>query len=190
MVVVSTRPTVSRPNARPKTSPRFPQIAATAFSGTPSIRTFVVGVFAPSETAAPGNLNAIAAAGGTQTAFIIDTTRNVTQQLIAALNQIRGSVLACEFSIPIPADGGALDFDKVNVQVTDMSGSSTPLYYVGNRAECDPATGGWYYDVDPTSGGTPTKIIVCDSTCNVFKQSVRMKVDVRLGCQTQVKPPQ
>ena len=165
------------------------QIAASAYAATPSVRTFVVGVFAPSESAAPSNLNAIAAAGGTQTAFMIDTTKSVAQQLIAALNKIRASVLACEFLLPAPLDGGELDFDKVNVQVTDIRAAPTPLYYVSDPSQCDPVNGGWHYDVDPKSGGRPTKIIVCPSTCAVFKQSIGMKVDLRLGCQTRVKPP-
>jgi Mg-chelatase subunit ChlD len=173
---------------KPGDIPGISQIAAGAYGGTPSIRTFVVGVFAPSETQAPANLNAIAAAGGTQTAFIIDTSQNVTQQLIDAFNAIRGSVLQCEFEIPLPLDAGTLDFNKVNVKVS-AGGTDNILYYVGDASKCDPAAGGWYYDVDPATGGTPTKIIVCPSTCDAFKATLDASVDIQLGCESIPIPP-
>ncbi len=163
------------------------QLAQAGFTGTPSIPTFVIGVFAPSDTAAAQNLNAIAAAGGTNTAFIINTSGNVTQQFLQALQKIKGQALPCEFTIPAPSGGQALDYNKVNVNVTS-SGGSTPLLYVGDSSKCDPVKGGWHYDVDPTKGA-PTKIVVCPSTCTSFKSQTGAQVDIVFGCKTNIAPP-
>ena len=166
------------------------QIAGTAFGATPSISTFVIGVFGPSEPMGPANADQIAQAGGTTSAFIVDPTQNVTQQFIDALNAIRGSTLGCEFQIPLPQDGGVLDFTKVNVSFSDSSGTSQDLFYVEDQSQCDPTSGGWYYDANPASGGTPTKIIVCSSTCDSFEMAVGATVEIVLGCETVNKPPQ
>src|SRR5262249_36348589 len=73
-------------------------VAADGFNGTPSVRTFVLGI-GPNLT----DLNQIAMAGGTNTALIIDTSQDVGQQLIDRLNQIRNDVVVdCSYTIPAP----------------------------------------------------------------------------------------
>ena len=158
-------------------------IASMAFNGTPSIPTFVIGVFAGNDMTAKTNLDMLASAGGSNQAFIVDTSQNVEQAFLQALNAIRGQKLACEYLIPTPPAGGTLDYGKVNVEHTAM-GSSTPttIYYVGSVDKCDPTTGGWYYDVDPASGGTPTKIEICPATCAVFDAGGQ--IQIALGCAT------
>jgi len=54
------------------------------------------------------NLNQIAQAGGTNSAFIVDTNGNVGQQFIEALNAIRGAALACEYLIPSRRVGSSI----------------------------------------------------------------------------------
>ncbi len=158
-------------------------IASTAFNGSPSIPTFVIGVFAGNDMTAKTNLDMLASAGGTNQAFIVDTSTNVEQAFLQALNAIRGQKLACEYLIPTPPAGQTLDYGKVNVEHTPM-GSATPttIYYVGDASKCDPTTGGWYYDVDPASGGTPTKIQICPATCAVFDAGGQ--IQIALGCAT------
>lgn len=160
------------------------KLAAQGASGTPKIDTFVIGVFGPNDTASQSNLDTIAQSGGTKQALIVDTTKNVKQQFIDALNNIRGQALPCDFEIPAPPDGGTLDYDQVNVDYTDPSGTTQHLYQVQDKSHCDPQKGGWYYD----NNTAPTRIIVCDSTCNTFKQNGG-QVETRVGCQT-IKPPQ
>ena len=46
--------------------------------------------------------------------------------------------------------------------------------------------GGWYYDVDPASGGNPTRVVVCDNTCKAFTADANTKVDLVFGCKTVV----
>jgi Mg-chelatase subunit ChlD len=164
--------------------PTIAGVARAAAMATPSIPTFVIGVFAPDEMAAAStNLDALAQAGGTGSAVVINTNQNVTQALQAALDQIRTTAVACEYKIP-PPTSGAIDFGKVNVQVTSTGGAVTTIGYVRGRAGCDAARGGWYYDVDPDTGGTPTSIIACDATCSQFRGDVTVRVDVVLGCKT------
>ena len=161
-------------------------LAGSAYNASPSIVTFVIGVFGPNDSGAQQNLNSIAQAGGSSSAFMVDTSGNVTQQFLAALDQIKGSALACEFQVPTP-EAGTLDYQKVNIDVETPSGTQK-LFYVEDASKCDPQNGGWYYDIPP-SQGTPTKIIVCPSTCDAFKQTTNAKVKILVGCQTVTPPP-
>jgi hypothetical protein len=159
-------------------------LAQTAAAGNPSVKTFVIGVFAQAEAAqAQSNLDKIAAAGGTSKAFVVQTNQNVTQQFLGALNQIRGTALPCEYTLPVPKSGTP-DYNKVNVEYTNAAGQQVVLPYVKSAANCG-ANGGWYYDVDPATGGKPTKIIVCSNTCDTLKAAGQgSKVQVVQGCQT------
>jgi hypothetical protein len=159
-------------------------VAQAAFAGSPSVKTFVIGEFAQSEAAiAQSNLDQIAAAGGTSKAFVVNTNQNVTQQFSAALNQIRGTALPCQYTLPVPKTGTP-DYNKVNVEFTSASGQTVVIPYVKSAANCG-ANGGWYYDVDPATGGKPTTIIVCQTTCSTLKAGGQgSKVVVVQGCQT------
>jgi hypothetical protein len=154
-----------------------------ASTASASIQTFVIGVFAQSETTAQGNLDQIAKAGGSDHAYVINAGGNVQQDFLNALAQIRAARLACEFQIPQPKGGATLDFNLVNVELTtDMTSS---LYYVLPDA-CTGAPDEWHYDVDPTKG-TPTKIVACPKTCDMLKTTQNAKIDVKLGCVHIVK---
>jgi hypothetical protein len=150
-------------------------IAAAGVSGTPKVLTFVIGV---GDSLA--NLNGVAAAGGTQSAFLVDTTANVNQQFLAALNTIRGAALGCSYTIPSP-DGGSADVHKINVQYTPGSGGAARLIpQVPNQAACPLSGDAWYYD-DPAA---PTKILLCKATCDVVGGDASGQVDIVLGCTT------
>jgi hypothetical protein len=163
-------------------------IAAQAVAATPSIDTFVIGVFGTQDVmdGAPANLDTIAQDGGTTSAFIVDTTKDVTAQFLAALDAIRGGKLDCSFQIPQPDDGQTLNYEQVNVQVSSTGQPDALLYYVGSVDKCDAKTGGWYYDTDP--GVTaPSKIITCPASCSAFQAATDASVEIALGCQTVVK---
>ena len=156
-----------------------------AATGATPILTFVVGIFNPASAEgmmAPANLKSLAQAGGTGDAVIIDVTGNtVTQQLHDALAKAQTKAIACSYAIPPSTGGTGVDFNKVNVQFTGGSGTSTTIGHTGSSSACD--KGGWYYDVDP-SAGTPTKIIACPTTCTQFNADVTGHVDIVLGCET------
>ena len=156
-----------------------------AFMGAPSIPTYVIGVFAATEImTSQVQLDRLALAGGSTRAFVLAANDDLTMRLQEALNQIRGAALACEYRIPAPTAGGRIDFDKVNVRYTGPAGPEN-IPYVERPDRCDPTRGGWYYD-DPPTNVTPSRILVCEATCNRFKTEQNGKIDLVFGCGTQV----
>ncbi|RLB64253.1 MAG: hypothetical protein DRI90_05005 [Deltaproteobacteria bacterium] len=127
------------------------------------VRSFVIGVFAPpEEAAATVYLDQIADAGGTSSAFIVSTEQDVAARLLEAFNAVR-DVAICEYQIP--PEGMDFDLTRFRVTITTIGGTAIELERHGSAAECDPVTGGFYYDHDP-SGPTPaTRIILCPASC-------------------------
>lgn len=165
-------------------------LAAAALAGTPSVKTFVIGVLSPSDdtTTATNTLNGIAAAGGTTAATIIGTSSTTESDFVAALTKIRGQSLPCQFPLPVP-EAGTPDYSKVNVVYTDSkTTNATIVPYVADLADCSAdagANGGWYYDNDPfADAGTPSKVILCPATCGTVQADPTGKVDVVQGCKT------
>jgi len=158
--------------------PSIAKLASDGLAGSPSIRTYVIGVLGKTDTFGP-NLDTISKAGNGKGAFLVSTASDVTKDFLAALTAIRGTALACEYALPAAASA---DYFKVNVKVT-LGGSTTLIPYVAKATACDPTAGGWYYDVDP-SAGTPTKIIMCPATCTTFKATTGGKIDIEVGCKT------
>jgi len=150
-------------------------IAAAGVAAMPKILTFVIGV-----GSSLTSLDGIAAAGGTSSAFLVDTNANVNQQFLAAMNAIRHSVLGCQYQIPLPASG-APNYQEVNVVFTPGGGGMSRTFpYVMNQASC-PANGdGWYYD-DPAN---PTQIVLCGATCTEVQADTAGEVEITLGCST------
>jgi hypothetical protein len=153
------------------------QVAQDAVSGAPSIKTFVIGV--GSEVT---KLDQVAAAGGTQKAYLVDTGAGATQQFVDALDKIKDSTIACEYAIPALA-AGQIDYGKVNVAY-ESGGQQVLVPQVASKSACDPTKGGWYYDAP-----APTKIEICDASCGAFNQIGVVQVDVVYGCETQKAPP-
>ncbi len=165
------------------------EVVAVATDGlNAGISTFVVGIFAASDTMAPANLNRIAVAGGTNQAFMVDASSSaVDMQFAEALKAIRSSRLGCEFQIPAPPAGMTLDFNYVNVVLIDGAGMKNNLARVrGGLDRCAEVGGGWYYDVEPEDGLTPTRIIACPQTCGTITSTVNGQVSIQLDCRTVV----
>lgn len=163
--------------------PDIAAVARGAASGARPVRTFVIGVFSNDDLGADGQqrLDTIARAGGTDSAFVINTSGNVAGEFLDALNVIRNTAVSCDFQL----DGsGDLNFDRVNLQVTDAAGTSTGLVNVGDVSAC--GTGeGWYYVRD--AAGTPQQITVCPSTCSRFTQEEGVRADLQIGCATRIR---
>jgi hypothetical protein len=167
-------------------------VAAFASQGlmaTPSVSTFVIGVFGPDDADSPSNLDTIAKAGGTNKAFIVDTSGDVTKEFEAALDAIRGSALvSCDFQVPPSTGGAMLDFNKVNLEVTFTGGKQQQLVYVDSDAACAAATNpAWHYDVAPTGSAAPTRIIVCPSACTTIKADTGAVVNLQIGCKESIR---
>ncbi len=147
--------------------------AKAAFTGTPSIPTYVIGV-----GPALSNLDAIAAAGGTSKAYMISVGNPAATQaaFLAALTQVRSQTVTCDFAIPPAPAGQVIDKDRVNVAYT-ANGKETVLSY---SADCA-AGAGWRYD-DPNA---PTRITLCPSSCAAAQADrTSGKLTIAFGCQT------
>lgn len=164
-------------------------IARSGVTGMPRIQTFAIGVFAPTAEGAQGRdtVGAIAAAGGTTEAFIVDPGGNVATQFLDALDQIRSGTVGCEFQIPDPPEGDTLDYSRVNVTFESSGGLET-LPFVASPDDCSAVDQGWHYDVSPSSG-SPKAIVACPQTCELLKASVGARVEITLGCETEIAVP-
>ncbi len=177
-------PVVSTPQDEANTIKMCKDVASKALHANPPIQTFVIGV-----GDLRANLDAIAVAGGTNHAFIVNASQNVAAEFAKALADIRGEVMTCDFKLPEPdGDAGDIDYGEVNVVYTPGSGAKQTIYYVVNKAGCDPDTGGWYYDTDPAQR-TPTRIIMCSKTCETVQADDNAKVDIAIGCKSVTAPP-
>jgi hypothetical protein len=174
VVVVLATDGVPEDLCTPESVPDVESVATLGRMTAPGIRTFVIGV--GSELA---SLDGIAAAGGTGSAYLVDTSANANQQFLDALDAIHHSALGCTYQIPVAANVTA-----VNVIYTPGGGGpAQTLPYVGSQAQC-PATGnGWYYD----NAANPTQIILCSATCSVVAADTAGSVAIELGCATVIQ---
>jgi hypothetical protein len=153
------------------------QAAAECAAGSQGIPTYVLGVGPELQ-----NLNDIAKAGATKSAYLVGD-KDVTVNVLTALNAIRGAaVIPCDLEIPPANNGGALDYGQVNVVYSTSGCNFQPAFYVASEAKCD-ATGGWYYD-DPNA---PKRVKLCPSTCDeISRPGAALRFSV--GCQS-LPPP-
>ena len=158
-------------------------VAAVANSGEQPVRTFVIGVFGSVDLGADGQrrLDGIARAGGTSRAIVVNTAGDVGADFLKALNQIRDTAVSCEFQIDSTL---GLDFDRVNLRVTDAKGNTADLFNVGDVSACGDDAQGWYYVRDAV--GNPTQISVCPSTCGTF-MGEGVRADLQIGCATRIR---
>jgi len=145
-----------------------------------TIKSYVIGVGGLLQ-----DLDRLAAKGGTTKAILVSTadTAKAATDLTAALSQIRGASLSCEYAVPAPPAGQTLDVNKVNVQFTLQGGQPETLPY---SADCSNAKG-WRYD----NATAPTKIQLCQNACDNVKSvaGTTAKLDVVLGCKTEGGTP-
>jgi hypothetical protein len=136
------------------------------------ILTFAVGLQGSNES----QMHEIAKAGETTQGFFIGSG-NAEVELLAALKAIQESTVACSFAMPAPADDDTpIDPGKVNVTF-----DAQPVKQVSGESAC--ADGGWYYN-DPAA---PTIIELCDSTCGAIQGEEGAKIEIVLGCTTQIQ---
>jgi len=158
----------------PRTLSGLSDIAERAHLNAPYVRTYVIGL------ASEYNLDAVAEAGGTHKAFLVDKG-DITSSFASVLHNVANTKLACDYALPpAPDTTKKLDLDKVQVTYTTADDETEEIPSVPNLASCAAsANGGWYYD-NPTN---PTSIEVCPCTCTRFDAG---RVDVRVGCKPRV----
>jgi Mg-chelatase subunit ChlD len=151
-------------------------VAKDGASGSPAIRTFVVGV--GTELTA---LNQIARAGSGDDAFFVDTAKDIQGALVRALTEIRRRALSCEHAVPtLAGPGQVILYDRVNV-IFRANGQSEVFYNVSDKDKCAVAgQNAWYYD----NPAAPKKIVLCPKTCDKVQAVAEGAFDVQFGCKT------
>jgi len=125
-------------------------------------------------------LNDIAEAGGTNSAFLIDTGDPVATQaaFTAAIDAIRSRAVSCDLAIPPhPEPGMSFEGDKIDVSIT-VDGTTTTLPY--DEACSEPV--GWHFD-DPDM---PLQIELCASTCASLQTATEAAAQVNFLCEPRV----
>jgi hypothetical protein len=136
------------------------------------VLTYVIGLPGVNPTLA----NEIAAAGGTGKAIVIGK-ENVEADFVKALAKVRGEALPCSYALPSKV-GSDFDVNQVNVLFTDNGGTTNVI------AQDEACTGeGWHYD----DAANPTEIVLCPASCALAKDAGTGKIQVLLGCKTQIK---
>jgi hypothetical protein len=152
------------------------QLAADALAVS-MVQTYAIGI----EGASNDQLNTIARAGGTDHAFFAGNGATTQEDLLNALNAIRGTALACQFKVPVSSTG-TFDPNKINIQYTNSSGMVTKLAKTADSNAC--GTGdGWYYD----NPAQPTSISLCAGTCTKLQADSAAQLDVEVGCSTMIR---
>src|SRR5690606_17319255 len=140
--------------------------------------TYVLGVVANNNNSLE-QLHDIADAGGTDRAYLTDSS-DVSGSVLAALNAIRAdAVIPCDMQIPDPPNGEMLNPNRVNLGICNAAGGVVVTPYVAGESACA-GSPGWYYD-DPNS---PEMIHLCDVTCDTVSVP-GSTLYFNLGCVTQ-----
>jgi hypothetical protein len=157
-------------------------VAAAATTGIPPIKTYVLGV-GPSLA----NLNAIAQAGGTTHAYLVESGGEA--RLLAALETIRTSALACEYILPLTADRKPrIDVVRVTTKI-GADGTTTDVEQVPDAEACAGGPG-WFFDNPvPPGDPPPTKIMLCPASCTPLVHGTGNQLEVVFGCETAAASP-
>jgi hypothetical protein len=151
------------------------KVAKAAFDSS-GVVTYVLGVGRNLSS-----LNQIAVAGGTESAYLIETGDDAASALAAALDNIRTrSQFGCTYEVPPPPAGQEIDYTKVNVQFTSGGGQVKALLKDPSASGC---TEGWQYSADRT------QVNICGAACDAVKADPAGKLQILFGCQTKVDIP-
>lgn len=149
--------------------------AARAAREGSALPTYVIGVGPKLES-----LNAVAAAGGTNAAIMVDVNDPAATKsaIVGALDSIRRREIACDFAVPPPPPGQELDPYAVNVVLKNSDGTENVLSY---SKTCG-AEDGWRYD----DIQKPSRILLCNAACNAAKAGREGSVSIAFGCKTKI----
>jgi hypothetical protein len=96
-------------------------------------------------------------------------------------NLVDSTRLACEWVIPKPPSGEALDVEHTAVQFTVNGKKESPLPRVQNKASCKDHEA-WYYD-NPTA---PTRVFTCPAMCQRVQAAREAEVAILFDCASPV----
>jgi hypothetical protein len=153
------------------------------------VRTFVIG--SPGSEETRDVLSQLASVGGTAPEncsndgpafchFDMTTEPDFAKALAKALGDIGQSIRSCEYPIPKPPAGKALDPKLVNVLYTPPGGDSETIARDASAADCSE---GWQYS------GDGKNIVLCGDACERVRSEPDSTVEVLFGCETVVQKP-
>jgi hypothetical protein len=101
-----------------------------------------------------------------------------------ALQNIRDTSWSCGIKIPAPSSGSAIDYGRINLSYINGGGSqqSVPRTRDGTSSTCNLSSVGWYFD----NVNAPTRMVLCPALCSSVNQDPAGKLNVALGCSTQI----
>lgn len=144
------------------------------------VLTYAIGLEGSNEA----QMDAIAGAGRTRTGIFIRSSGSAEQELLQALNAIRGQTMSCDFELPVVREeAGIADVDEVNITLQAKE-AQTPLYRVESEAACSAEGAAWYYD-DPSA---PRRIHLCPSACELASRQGR-SLNLEVGCVATRRAP-
>ena len=94
--------------------------------------------------------------------------------LRAALGEIAGRIVDCDFELPSPPPGEELVLDQVNVVYTSHNGDSFLVLQDGGL----PCSEGWRYSADGR------RIELCERTCELVQNELGARLELLFGCDT------
>jgi hypothetical protein len=167
--------TDGEPNGCDEDFANISKLASDALSGS-GVTTYAIGL----EGSSMDQMDQLAVAGGTKNGIFIGNSANAQEELLTALNAIRGETLACDFPMPDPIDASmAIDPTKVNVTFTPQNGMAATLGHVDDETGCGTSKA-WHYDMP----SDPSRIVLCPAACELVRSTPQAKLEILLGCET------
>jgi Mg-chelatase subunit ChlD len=145
-------------------------VTGAAYSASPSIRTYVIGVGQSLTT-----LSSIASAGGTVMIHASEVDPMQARLDVGnALGTIANELASCSLAYPASVQGFPAERHLINLDLQDGNQTTN----LGQSSTCNEA--GWFYD-NPLE---PKRLILCPSTCEAVLAGA--SVSIVLGCPTRV----
>jgi len=158
------------------------------------LRTFVIGSPGSEDASHTGqdfrpSLSQAAVVGGTAKPdcnnngpnychFDMTQAPNFGEALRAALTDIAGQIVQCQYDVPAPPPGQQINLNAVNLIYTNGQGQQ----FLVLRNSADPCLDGWTYSPDQT------QVRLCSNTCTLVKADPLASLDLLFGCATQTGP--
>jgi hypothetical protein len=130
------------------------------------------------------NVSSSGSQGLVETLIAIRESETITETVTEIETVIEHETLECQWLIPTPpAEQGALNPDRVNVDVAFDGVTPERIVSVENEAACATNGGlGWYYD----NPAAPTQIFACPGTCEAIQGAETPSIEILLGCVREV----
>lgn len=150
-------------------------LASTTLKNT-GVTTYAIGL----KGSNADQMDQLAQAGGTMQSILIGVGASAEQELLTALNRIRGQAFSCDFPMPESTDSSMMiDPSKVNVTFTPGAGQTGTLAQVPDENACS-TNKSWFYDVPQK----PTRIHLCPAACELVRADSKAVLEILLGCAT------